>query len=120
MFNKNKIKKLEAEVSLLKAQVGVIKFLNSELDKLKNQLDIPTFTSQIKRLTELGTLAFNNTNQIVENTKTYREDIDLIMEYLGVHKEKFPEETLLVEDECDCDDCLEKLEKLENKDKKKV
>jgi hypothetical protein len=34
-----------------------------------------------------------------------RDDIRLIMEYLGVHKEVI-NDTFLVEDDCICDDCL--------------
>ena len=49
-------------------------------------------------------------DKMFEKVKEIEKDIDLIFDYLGVHKETI-NDTFLVEDECICDECL--------KDKKK-
>lgn len=52
-------------------------------------------------------------NKMFEKVKEIEKDIDLIFDYLGVHKETI-NDTFLVEDDCICDECLDELDRIEN------
>lgn len=55
-------------------------------------------------------------NKMFEKVKELEKDIDLIFDYLGVHKETI-NDTFLVEDDCICDECLDRKQCLENEEK---
>lgn len=52
-------------------------------------------------------------DKMFEKVKEIEKDIDLIFDYLGVHKETI-NDTFLVEGECICDECLDELDRIEN------
>lgn len=57
-------------------------------------------------------------NKMLEKVKELEKNINLIFDYLGVHKETV-NDTFLVENDCECeecDDCLDRKQCLENEE----
>jgi hypothetical protein len=88
MFNK-----LNKRVNLLE---------DGELEDLKIMKTIESRVSLLEKCDNYNTMY---QEQADKRIKELEENLRLVYEYLGVHKEVI-NETCLVEDDCICDDCL--------------